>query len=296
MLLLVTTAGDGTSDRIISRLGDFVFRYNFDQASSYIGHLDLAGWELQNPVGRKITSAAATAGMWWKAFSANAPFEDRFLRAEAKYIFREYYSWFRMRGLARGNPPDFHEKFGKLTILSLAKKYFPVPKTVATWGLHAESTVPAENRVVKSLTSGLMDNGRTLFTTDVSGKALDPSFPWFIQEKVDATDDITVFQVRERFFAFNRPRSNLQGLDWRAEQNFDPEVDEWLPFELTSAQASNLRSLSQDLGVEWGRYDLMLKRSGELIFLEFNANGQWVFLDYHEKYGLMDAVADYLTA
>jgi len=32
----------------------------------------------------------------------------------------------------------------------------------------------------------------------------------------------------------------------------------------------------------------------KLIFLEYNANGQFVFLDYNNQFGLLDAVVDYL--
>jgi hypothetical protein len=40
----------------------------------------------------------------------------------------------------------------------------------------------------------------------------------------------------------------------------------------------------------------MLTAAGEIKFLEFNANGQWVFLDFHEKYGLLDCVVEYLKS
>jgi hypothetical protein len=32
----------------------------------------------------------------------------------------------------------------------------------------------------------------------------------------------------------------------------------------------------------------------ELVFLEYNANGQWVFLDYSGEDGLVEAVCNYL--
>lgn len=34
--------------------------------------------------------------------------------------------------------------------------------------------------------------------------------------------------------------------------------------------------------------------TSELIFLEINATGQWVFLDIHNKYGLLDQVINWL--
>jgi hypothetical protein len=45
--------------------------------------------------------------------------------------------------------------------------------------------------------------------------------------------------------------------------------------------------------VEWGRIDF-LKSNDELIFLEYNANGQFFFLDTKNQYGLKDAVVEYL--
>ena len=36
------------------------------------------------------------------------------------------------------------------------------------------------------------------------------------------------------------------------------------------------------------------KASGELVFLELNATGQWVFLDIENKYGLLSHVVEWL--
>jgi len=51
------------------------------------------------------------------------------------------------------------------------------------------------------------------------------------------------------------------------------------------------------MGVEFGRYDFMtVGETDELVFLEFNANGQWVFLDPFDKHGLLQCVTDWLKA
>ena len=54
-----------------------------------------------------------------------------------------------------------------------------------------------------------------------------------------------------------------------------------------------MKNFTKDLGVQWGRVDLM-EHNEEMVFLEFNANGQWVFLDYSGKDGLVKTVANYL--
>jgi hypothetical protein len=155
--------------------------------------------------------------------------------------------------------------------------------------------VSFDNRVVKSLSSELVGEKKALFTTEVSNRSLDFSFPWFIQEKINAVADVTVFNVGENFFAFKRDREGLKGLDWRAEQDF-VSGDIWKRFELSDVELSKFKLLSLKLGVDWGRHDLMLTTDNELIYLEFNANGQWVFLDFQDKHGLIGAVVDYICA
>jgi hypothetical protein len=116
-----------------------------------------------------------------------------------------------------------------------------------------------------------------------------------LQEKIQSRWDVTVFYCDGKFFPFKRDRINLKGIDWRAEQSLDTQVEEWLPFKLTHEQSKAFDLLSKELDVEFGRFDLMTNGDTEdLIFLEFNANGQWVFLDYHDKYGLLDTVVNWL--
>ena len=294
MLLLLTTSGDGTSDRISHRMGDEVFRFNIDQISEYQMSFAPHWWEIVNPAGRRMGSEMAKSVFFWKALSVLDETVDKYLRAEARYIFFELYSWFD-DNCRKGNPPRFHEYMGKLRILSLASKFFKTPNTIYTQKLLNSGVVPFDKRVAKSLSSSSMTDGRVLFTTDVSNRNLDPNYPWFLQEKIDATFDVTCFVVRSHIFSFKRSRSNLTGIDWRADQDFSMESEEWSPMYFSQHNEDNLRALNGDLGIEWGRYDFMMNDQGELYFLEFNANGQFFFLDYKNKYGILDAVISYLN-
>ncbi len=296
MLLLLTSAGDGTSDRLAHKLGNQVFRLNFDQLPEYKISFELNKWYVENPVGRFISSDLATRVLWWKAFAATAESYDKYLKEESKYFFRELYSWFKDHGTIKGNPIDFHNSYGKMRIGKIASKYFDVPDSLITYQLSNEIAVPKHNRIVKSLTSELVAEGKALFTSDVSNRELDPNFPWFLQEKIEAKSDLTFFIVGKKIFGFERSRSALAGLDWRAEQSLDGSIEEWFPFETTTEFKDNLARLNNELGIEWGRYDFMLTADGKIKFLEFNANGQWVFLDFYEKYGLLDCVVEYLKS
>ena len=62
---------------------------------------------------------------------------------------------------------------------------------------------------------------------------------------------------------------------------------------LMQDEINKIKAFCSSIKVDWGRLDFM-RRDGELVFLEYNANGQWMFLDYHEEDGILTSVLDYL--
>lgn len=292
MLLIITGSIDGTSDRILLSLRERAFRFNFDLYRDYEFELTPNYWRIANPTGHAISSETITGLWWWKGFNCTAH-EEPFINEELKLTFRELSSWALRRNLVKGNLPDFHNRLGKIAILEIAKKYFDIPDTIVTWGFKSAPLI--HEAVAKSLSSGLTVTNKALFTTAIDTNRLDPDFPWFLQDKVDASADTTVFICGTKLFCFDRDRANLSGLDWRKEQDFTCTKEEWIPQELTQNQTAAVNSFCEDIGVSWGRLDLLRLEDGSLVFLEYNANGQWVFLDYHNKYGLLDTVIDYLT-
>ena len=293
MLLLFTGSLDGTSNLLVRELENHVFRFNYDLFKEYHFQFTPDYWEISNPVGHNINSNTVTSAFWWKAFSFYLMDEEPFIVEEAKYVCRELYHWCRLKGLAKGNPHDFHNHMGKMNILNIASKYFQIPDTLITLGLGGIEKLANKPIVAKSLTSGLTTTNKALFTTAVEAETLHPEFQWFLQEKIISDADITVFLCGDKQFAFSRSRADLKGLDWRKEQNFEMIEKEWFVFELTQTQSSAVANFAKDLSVDFGRLDLMTL-DDDLIFLEFNANGQWVFLDYSGEVGLVKTVAEYL--
>lgn len=293
MLLLFTGSIDGTSNLLIRELGHHVFRFNFDLYKDYKLEFTPDYWEISNPAGHRINSNTVTSALWWKPFNFYLVDEEPFIVEEVKYIFRELYHWCRLKGLAKGNSPDFHHRMGKMNILNIASRYFKTPNTLITLGLAGTYHLANNAIVAKSLTSGLTTTNKALFTTAVEVDTLHPDFPWFLQEKIVSDADITIFLCGNKQFAFSRSRANLKGLDWRKEINFDVNQKEWFLFELTDAQSQSVQAFAHALEVDWGRLDLM-RFDDELVFLEFNANGQWVFLDYSEEIELVKTVTNYL--
>ncbi|HTW35919.1 MAG TPA: hypothetical protein VMD53_14970 [Rhizomicrobium sp.] len=113
--------------------------------------------------------------------------------------------------------------------------------------------------------------------------------------KRTAASACRIVSLDRRCFAFKRSRADLNGLDWRVAQSSDPFRKDWIPIDLDAGVAEKIASLSDDIAICFGRYDFLIDRqTGELVFLELNAHGQWVFLDYFEEYGLMDCFINWL--
>lgn len=295
MLLLITGSKDGTSSLLISEIGsENVFRFNYDLFKDYTLEFTPDYWKISNPTGYSIDSNSVTSCFWWKAFNFYLLDQEKFVVEEVKYIFRELYHWCRLKGITKGNSHDFHNHMGKMNILTIASKYFKTPQTLASIGLGGVQSLGEMPIVAKSFTSGLTVTNATLMTTAVSKESLHPDFPWFLQELLSSKADITIFVCGTSFFAYSRDRSQLKGLDWRAEQNFeDMAAKEWFRFDLSTQLQKSVMEFCTDLDVDWGRLDLM-EVDGEMVFLEFNANGQWVFLDYSGEDGLVKTVSEYL--
>jgi hypothetical protein len=295
MLLLITGSLDGTADLLVNEVGSSnCFRFNYDLYKEYRLEFTPSYWSITNPSGHSINSDTVSSAFWWKAFNFYIQDQEEFIVEEVKYVFRELYHWCRLKELTKGNPHDFHNRLGKLNILNIASKYFKVPKSLVSFRLEGVNKLPDLSYVTKSLTSGLTTTNKALFTTEINLEQLHPEYAWFVQEKIDSKVDITLLICGEEYFAYYRDRSNLKGLDWRAEQDFkNPFTKEWISFSLSSHQYSAISDFNREIGVDWGRIDFM-GTTQELIFLEFNANGQWVFLDYSGEDGLVKKVTKYL--
>jgi len=296
MLLFITGSTDGTADLLFEKINKSAFRLNYDIFDEYQIIIENDYWKIINPTGLEITSDTAQSCFWWKAFNYDIlSNESEYIHEEIKYIYREIYSYFQIHKSIKGTPPDFHKKFGKLSILKIAAIFFNIPKTTVGWGnLIKNSKLKDTPIVAKSLTSGLINTEKVLFTTEVDIHRLNLNYPWYLQEKIEASDDITTFICGDNIFTFSRDRSELEGLDWRNQSDFFDFDQKWKSYNLTESEINSIKGFCKKLNVEWGRIDF-LKIENELVFLEYNANGQFMFLDTKDQHGLLNATVKYLT-
>lgn len=297
MLLLITSEPNITSDLITLQYGDNIFRFNMNLWRDYQIAFTQDRWEILNTKSdHRINSNIATKAYWWKAFNSFID-DDNYIKEEIKYTIADIYGWCLDRGIVKGNSPLYHRRFGKLTILGKAKKYFPTPRTLVSVGLCGVEELQRKSVVAKSLSSESTNDKKIVMTTEVDVSRLDPKCPWYLQEKIDSAWDITVLYCNKRCFSFKRSRKLLKGLDWRAEQFASDQKEMWVPTKLDGADEDRIRALSEDLNVEFGRYDfLTIGDTDRLVFLELNASGQWMFLDPDRKYGLLECVVSWLKA
>lgn len=281
--LILTNSFDATSDVVVDHLtGDSLFRWNFDLPLDYKVAITSQGFTIDNGI-QQVTQADIRCVYWRKPYMdagpENPPWDaygpaGKFVREELVYLFREV--WYRVArsvgySLVR---PDAERSFGKIQQLLTARSYFRVPDW--QWSI-GQSVGGSDPRIAKSLTSTPIEmpqGRRVMYTTRVSPAELDPSYPWLVQDLVEASDDVTVVYVEGKCFAARCPRT-FEGLDWRA--HIGTENIDFVPYQLSTRDEENIRQFMKAAGLHYGRLDFLLQ-AGELVFLEVNPNGQWAWL------------------
>ena len=87
--------------------------------------------------------------------------------------------------------------------------------------------------------------------------------------------------------------SRLTRYDWR---HYDDPSVRYSAHTLPGDIERRCRQLVERLGLSFGAIDLILTPSGEYVFLEINANGQWGFIELSTGLPIAEAVVDFLTA
>jgi hypothetical protein len=290
-LIIFTCSDDGTVNRLEPHLQIDYLRINLDRPETWTFEASPDNWRLIAD-GREVTAASKAFVWWWKAFLDD--FEmDSFLKAEIEYITHELYRDFLSKGLFVGNDFLHHEFKGKRHYLKSAKRFFRTPDFLVSH--HGTWKLSTDDVVAKSLASSPFSSKKVLYTTRVKQTELNFENTWFLQEYIDSEWDITVLLVGHRVFGFQRRRATGKTVDWRKEQSFSHSAREWSPVRFSADEMLQLSSFTKAENLLWGRLDFLRSKSGELVFLEVNANGQFGFLDPLNEFGLFTSVAEYLS-
>jgi len=296
MLLILTNSQDITTDRLLPLLrGVPVFRFNLDAWRSYRWTFDGNGFSVRDAGGRVCTRADLRAIYYRKPMflelidlpAGGSP--EAWSRAEVERLWQDLYEEMAVAGRALLVHPGRGQWY-KPRQMRAAAKYFPVPR----WWL-AQGEIPPglpPQVVAKCLTAQTLGGHKQLFVRETETARLDPAHPWFLQEKIPATHDVTVACVSGRLFAYELDRSLFSETDSRL-----PGLVQRMPWrraKLAPAAQTAIRAFMKETGLDFGRLDFLRTADGKLWFLELNPNGQFAWLDPDGKEGLLRAVAGYL--
>ena len=295
MIFISTCSQDTTTDIVMKELdANDVLRFNIDRPEDFTWDFHRAGFRVTDKVnGREITDKSLTS------FYLRKPMYFDFIdvpkygcvenwrREETTELFNDFFRECQNRGrvaLVRSQ----NNKYGKLRQLLAAEKYF----RVASWHFfHGE--LPGEltrgRWVVKSMTSTPIGEGKIFFVKEVNPRTLDLNYPWFVQERIDGEEEVTVVYVDGKTYAANAPRDSFGGEDSR--KSLMEKPISWPRCELSDEEEHAIKGFMDETGYRFGRFDF-IRKDGELWFLELNPNGQWAWLDQKNENGLVSMVAN----
>lgn len=303
MHLLISAAQDVTADLICERLGNSVLRVNWERWNEYDLDITPSSFRISDGFGRRVTESTLGNIIWRKPVQAVDPHPGEFY-----YCFHEFKAAIRaiVEQVRKANPrrlpidPNRNATIDKFKQLQCASRYLSVPKWLFT-SSPAKHQFIGDNWVVKSVTGEPIPNeagSKVIYTSSATPSLLSDGFPWFVQEKIEAAYDVTVVYVDGELFPFMLDRSLFPDLDWRRSIGQEKVDKGWVKFDLPSTVGHGLSSLMSDLGLRFGRIDLLASdvKGEEFWFLEVNPNGQWAWLDMAQDNGLFDTVVRFLTS
>ena len=299
MIFIPTCSQDSTADLVINELdGDSVFRFNIDKHEDFAWDFHRDGFHIMDKSSRKeitektLTSFYLRKPMYFDLIDVpKYGCVENWRREETNDLFQDFYRECQSRKLvALVDSPS--NKYGKLRQLLTARKHFHV----APWHFfHGE--LPEELKhgrwVVKSMTQTPIGKGKVFFVKEADPSTLDLDYPWFVQERIDGEEEVTVVYIDGKTYAANAPRNSFGGEDSRKSLMENPTS--WPRCSLSSSDERAIKGFMDETGYRFGRFDF-IRKDGELWFLELNPNGQWAWLDEKNEHGLVSLVADAIKA
>lgn len=104
--------------------------------------------------------------------------------------------------------------------------------------------------------------------------------------------DLRVTVVGDRIFPVEvTSQGEYSEVDWRSDRGAGIEK-----YTLATADAERIRRYMRQLGLEYGALDFKLLENGELVFLEVNPGGQFLFVEIDGGVDLSGAIAELLVS
>lgn len=322
LVLIVTNADDASVEpvtRELEKIGQRFSRFNtetFPLETSLL--LELKEGKLAGSItdrGLRMAIDLETVKSVWYRRPERAFVPDnlagygRFIRDEADTALWSLYTALDVPWV---NPPLTSSKLlehNKLYQMMVASEMgFKVPKTIVTNDADRFISFAQDcgNMVaVKLLKGNFFTRGEspvTLFvftnvikTEDLIARRAEIRLaPILAQEYIEKFLELRVTIVGERIFAcaIHSQDSPQTRIDWR---NYDFEKVKHESYQLPREIEEKLLELMRRWELNFGAIDMILTPNGEYVFLEINANGQWLWIEQLTDIPISRAIADLLA-
>ncbi len=179
---------------------------------------------------------------------------------------------------------------------------FRIPNTLISNDLAAVkkfiSRCPDKRVIFKTLTPYMTPEGMAAYTTQIDTSLLENNeinirtTPGIFQNFVEKSFELRVTVVGNKVHAarVESGYSEESSVDWRRDIFSDIYTATSLDTKLTNM----ILRLHKMLGLGYGAYDLIIDRSGDVVFLEVNPAGQWMWLEDRLGLPISASIADYL--
>jgi len=275
-------------------------------ALSQDAHLSSLRWREQNIDLMNVGAVFCRNFQFAKAHD-RAPIEKQLqyseMRAGLYGLFRTLSNCFWM------NDPSLEEGIDNKMVQSIDARYagLKVPKTLVT---NDESSARKfiescdGGAIIKQLSAiGLVDENSEetetfgFFTSSVTKEAMEhldevKHAPCLFQEDIPKKADIRATVVGDRIFAHAIDSQSREA----SKTDFRREID--LPisnFEFPDETGSRLIKLLKEWGIIFAACDFVLTPDDELIFLEANVTGNWLWMENGDSHPILDEVVRLLS-
>ncbi|NJL11421.1 MAG: hypothetical protein HC908_18240 [Calothrix sp. SM1_7_51] len=196
----------------------------------------------------------------------------------------------------------FKAEVNKLFVLNRAIIHgIDIPYSVAygSYLIYSIDSISRNNFIIKSvapdpMSSDNFGNWWNIYTNDMNDINLgDEDFPIFLQTKIEKDFEVRTFFLDDKFYSmaiFSQANSKTR-VDFRRYDFEKP--NRRVPFKLPSLLEDKCRNLLNDLGLNSGSLDFLIK-DNKYYFLEINPVGQFGMVSYPCNYNLEKLIAEHL--
>lgn len=302
-ILVVTNSKDLTVDYIINKYSNEVpiYRFNVDRFSEYqitFSNNESCFFTISNQHWALNSSQIGSVYYRKPELPDLSEYEERYRLLMQRELITFIEGIVETVGdIALTRPSVLRRADNKILQLKLAQKVgFHIPFSLITnSSKEARHLTNQSKSIVKPLSYGrIIDKQKNRLgiiqtnlvdsTTDFIGLDLSPAY---FQHYISKDTEIRVTIVGRDVFAVEINSSNP--IDWRKQ---DAKIEYKLT-EIPKEIINKCFELMDELFLEFGAFDFII-HSGEYIFLEVNANGQWLWLEEATKVNISGAIINYL--